>query len=341
MKIKIIFCLYILSIYMPAYAQSFINDDDYVYAEGYGDTIEKADTNALNALSRNLKSHIISSYEYKSYKHNDERIEYYGNNIKIYSNLIIKESYQYVDTLFKSGYKVYRYINKKNYVSDRLKKIESILNIHKKYPRTLNLILGEYYYAYNILDDDLMELFYPKSKALKNELKRKAINLQNSVIIEETSKLYFNVKNEEMPLYGVDYEIIKNPCFDINNFYFRVIGPYAYNLNFEIEVNGKWIKNYIKSFGSDFSPLYCINCDSSLPRNLNFISNKPLNFRITFEIIDYFDNKIKVEVPNDWYVIHNIIMSSEREIKEWIDKDVKRNFITSYEANLIKKYMFE
>lgn len=337
---NIIYIIAIILNYNILIAQEFIDNNDYVYAEGYGNTIEEADKHALSLLANNIKVNVKSFSEYYVKANGYDMQKSYSEKIITFTDIIIKDSQVEVIKLSNDYYHVYRYINKKEYVNNRLNKIKKILDVHKKYGRTGNLILGEYYYAYCIYDDDLMELFYPQSITLKKELKNKAINLQKSVYVEETSKLYFNVENDSFPLYGIDYQLINNECFDLNNFYFKVMGPYAYKLNFEIKVGDKWIKDYIKSIGNDSSPLYCVKCNLSLPRNIFYKSDKLLEYRVIYEIIDDFNNRVKIDVPNDWYVINIIKMASYNDIIKWINNDIERKFISYKEGEIIKNYMF-
>ena len=321
-------------------AQEFIINNNYVYGEGFGNTIEEADKNALNSLANSIKVNVQSYSEYNIHMNEYDVKKTYSERILTFTNIIIKDSHIKIIKTSDDCFKIYRYIDKKAYVEERLNKINDILYKHKNYARTINLMLGEYYYAYKIYDDQLMALFYPQSIPKKEELKKKAINLQKCISVEETSKLYFNIRNESIPLYGIDYQSIDNECFDLNNFYFRVIGPYAYGANIEIYIGNKWSKNYSKSIENYSCPLYRVKCDLSLPRNKFSKSKNILLYRVTFEIIDDFNNKLEINVPNDWYFVNNIVMASPNDVIEWINNDVERKFITPQKAEIYKNYLF-
>ena len=349
------YLLFICSIY-NAYSQSFLNDDNYAYGEGISNTIEDADKKALKDLAISLKAQIKASSIYRITDNNGEIKDFYTESINISSNLIIKDSYKYIDTVY-NGYKVYRYINKKEYVESRLSIYNNIINTKVNYNNSLNLVLGEYFYAYKILDDDLMALFYHKTNDLKNNLKAKIINLQKDINIEETTSLYFNIKKEDIPLYGKDYQNIDNNNFDINHIYLLIKEPYAYNLDFEYWDGEKWSNDYEKSLNNPISNLCRISCNDLIPRNkytlYNFpyykeiknhkelVLKKQLKFRVVFQTLDINKNKIKIEVPDDFYVINEVNMALKEDIYNWIKKDIERGFLSQLQANRILYYLYQ
>lgn len=344
-------------------AQDFLKNPEYIYAEGRGQTIEDADKVALAALSSTLKVHVNTSSTYKINDENGDLSRYFKQDIQTTSSITLKNCYQYIDNNFTDGYKVYRYINKVEYVKTRKILVKQLLKEFSTpeildkgtLNNNINLVLGRYYYAYQILDDDLMSIFDYQNDDIKNSIKQRALEWQNSIQMEETIAMYYDVDMKDVPVYGKDVDFIKRPFFDMNYIYIEIRQPNAYNLDFEFWNDDKWSNLYTKSItpslGETFSNLCRIKCTSSFPRNKFTLNNQgyykevkghkvptlphQLKFRVLFQTVDENGDKIRIDVPDDWYVINEVSMALPGDIREWLESDIERGFITKEEAGKI------
>ena len=200
-----------------------------------------------------------------------------------------------------------------------------------------------------------MSLFDYRNDAVKESIKQKALRLQQSTCLEETTALYFGVDHTTIPLYGRDADYIERPCFDMDYIYIEIRQPSTYNLDFEFWDDSKWSNAYEKSITPScskmFSNLCRIKCTSSFPRNKFTMNNRgyykevngikiptltrQLKFRVLFQTVDMNGDKIKIDVPDDWYAIGEVSMALPRDIKRCLDLDIERGYITREQAGKI------
>lgn len=351
-----------------SYSQYFIGNKDYVYSIGFGSTIEEADKDALSMLSSMLKTHVKTYSIHQVTQINNKIDEKYSQNTITNSSIELKDCHIYTDSIVSGRtkvYKVYRYINKKEYVDNRLKVVKSLIENkksiiyigNKKIYNSINLRIGNYYYAYQILDDDLMTLFYYKNEDLKDFIKNKAIELQKMIFIKETSGLYFNVLKKDIPIYGKDMDHINRSFFDDKNIYFLDMTPDSYNLDIEYWNGKNWVDTYDKSFTETYSKLYRIPCNDLLHRNKYTLNNhicyktangtdrialyRQLKYRIKFETLTDTGEIIAINVPDDWYIIKEMFMAPKDEVISWIRDDIERGYISANKAKKIVRYLYE
>ena len=62
---------------------------------------------------------------------------------------------------------------------------------------------------------------------------------------------------------------------------------------------------------------------------------RQLKFRVLFQTVDMNGDKIKIDVPDDWYAIGEVSMALPRDIKRCLDLDIERGYITREQAGKI------
>lgn len=344
MVIRLLYILLIFIIYPInlIYSQEFLTNSDYIYAEGRGRTLEEADKAALLALCNSIKSEIKTHIRYQVSSSDDIIRQRYTEDIQINSLVTIKDCGQYVEDFGITNFKVFRYINKKEYVESRLLKVNTLINESIKtfpYNVDINLKLGAYYYAYKILDDDLMDAFNYNNYEMKSLIKKNAIKLQKNIQFEEIPSVLYYVNLKKIPFVGEINHYTDKPYFDNENIYLSVNKVPSFKFNFEYW-NGKfWSNKYERSFSNgdlNYASKFKLICTQKFPRNITVIK-----YRVTFETIGSDGQKIKINVPDDWYFVGNVYMAKRDRLEDWITYDLNRKVIDYNQYVRYKKYINE
>lgn len=178
--ILILSCLYCTL----SYGQAFKHNPDYIWAVGSGNTLDEADRNALVELGRTIEAEVHSSVSIKRHVVTDGRgrtisqREEYSSNSTIDSRVLVKRAKMRVQHRAGS-FTVYRYINRKEYLTEHAKAYGKLLDYIETLPqrpegRQINLLLGAYYRAFSIIDDPLLEILDESYTYKKEALKAKA-----------------------------------------------------------------------------------------------------------------------------------------------------------------------
>lgn len=342
------------------YGQDFLNNPDYVYGEGYGNTIEEADENAFASLATTLKSNVKVYITSNTKDVNGNISHNFNQDITLTTSLKIKDCYQYIDNTFNNGYRIYRYINKKEYVNERLAAINSLIPGNKNYTikfdnndwinrKHPNFMLGSWYYAYQILDDDLMDLFYPQTQLLKKEYFDKIINTQKLIDVYEVYGCYFNTNGYEATYDGgftIDYHTRQN--IEINNIYLsthcedngEIFTKLFHHIYIEYWDGEKWSDEYEISNGESKHVLK-IHANPKMHHNRYISGKDKLKSRISFCTYDNVGNVIRIDnIPDKFYVYKDVEMLPLDKIKKGIDNDVKNGHLDTETSHNIKLYFF-
>lgn len=208
-RFKLLLVLLCLSV--VSYGQDFLNNEDYLYAKGMGATQEEADNAALVSFSKTLQSRITSRTEYAISEENGDITRSFSKNISIDNSMVGKNIEQYVE--FENGiYTVYRFINKKKYLNDRLTIYNAYLSKAEEYKQCnsshkINFVLGAYYMAYDTIDDVIMDVLNCDNNAMKNNIFMEAKKTYTFFCRLETveNRRNFIKCNTGKPLYGFQY----------------------------------------------------------------------------------------------------------------------------------------
>jgi hypothetical protein len=301
-------------------AQPFINDPNYIYGEGRANTLEEADKLAMSDLLNQLRVNVRSNSDLILGDDNGRVNRKYGEKIETSSELTLRGTLRYIDDSFtgKERYRVYRYFNKTEYVRERKKKAmdyvaladENHWGSAKK--GTINITLGYYYLAYQCVDDDLFTLLDGANDVLMAQIIAKTRELLDIITLEFRPASKFHG-------YYTPYDP-KSPHFDPKNFHVSIYhrNYLMRNIDFEYWDGIKWSDSYKKTESGDVCQ---ISCTSLLPRNVN-----GLKYRIVYQTFDEDGKKIKLFVPEEFYLVQFVEAIDRETINEWIEADRKNGF---------------
>lgn len=195
-----------------AYGQQFLeNDNSYIYAVGVGKTQSSADEEAILSFSRTLQTKVTSIVTFDAIERNGEVEKTATKNIVLDNSVIAKNVKQLV-RLDGDVYTVYRYIDREQYIEERLSLYNDYLDKARRYRETedahrLNFIIGAYYLAFQSIDDAIMDIINPDNGILKDYAMREAHReYSNASRLEFMDNGRTLVKcNAGLPLYGFQY----------------------------------------------------------------------------------------------------------------------------------------
>lgn len=195
-----------------AYGQQFLeNDNSYIYAVGVGKTQSSADEEAILSFSRTLQTKVTSIVTFDAIERNGEVEKTATKNIVLDNSVIAKNVKQLV-RLDGDVYTVYRYIDREQYIEERLSLYNDYLDKARRYRETedahrLNFIIGAYYLAFQSIDDAIMDIINPDNGILKDYAMREAQReYSNASRLEFMDNGRTLVKcNAGLPLYGFQY----------------------------------------------------------------------------------------------------------------------------------------
>ena len=154
-----------------------LNSPDIVYGVAVSDDEHFAEELARVSLSNEIGARVTNEKRLKTSERNGQVSEDYFEDIKVSSSMLIRGAKKIIKRLDDGRYKVYQYINKKAYVSERIDAYNKFVGEVKEYAKTegphkVNLILGSMYNAYASVNDTLLNFLYPKSINFKETLER-------------------------------------------------------------------------------------------------------------------------------------------------------------------------
>lgn len=195
-----------------AYGQEFLeNDSVYIYATGVGKTQSSADEEAILSFSRTLQTKVTSTVTFDAIDRNGVVEKTASKNI-VLDNSVIAKNVKQIVRLDGDIYTVYRYINRRQYIEERLLSYNDYLDKAKRYRETedahrLNFIIGAYYLAFHSIDDAIMDIINPDNGILKDYAMREAQReYSNASRLEFMGDGKTLVKcNAGLPLYGFQY----------------------------------------------------------------------------------------------------------------------------------------
>lgn len=159
------------------YSQDFLGNSDYVYAKGVARTQVDAENAALQSLASKIGIKVTNVSTYSITERNGRITEEYNKNIGTNASMSFGDEVQtYVETDRKNVV-VYKYINVKQYVNEHkaaynkyIAIADSISKNCKKIKHSKNLVLGQYYLAYNELNTPLMNAYSDNNYEIKERL---------------------------------------------------------------------------------------------------------------------------------------------------------------------------
>lgn len=268
-----------------AYGQQFLeNGGSYIYAVGVGKTQSSADEEAILSFSRTLQTKVTSIVTFDAIDRNGEVEKTATKNVVLDNSVIAKNVKQLVK-LDGDIYTVYRYIDREQYIEERVSLYNDYLAKARRYRETedahrLNFIIGAYYLAFQSIDDAIMDIINPDNGILKDYAMREAQReYSNASRLEFMGNGRSLVKcNTGLPLYGFQY----------------------------LGRDGRWKLPEAYFIDTDF-----LAEDSRTPENRNYrcclIKNggKEVMTRKTYEIpaLDY--GIAIINVPENWYFYKN------------------------------------
>ena len=287
MRRLLLFVLLLCSV--VCHAQFFVGNSDYVYAVGKAKTQIEAENAALLSLANTIGIKVTNVSSYTVTENGGKVSENYRKNISTNSSMSFGDEVQTYVEADKKTVTVYKYINKKEYVvkqtkiyNDCLTTIDSLFNERRQIKHSKNLILGQYYTAYNALDNPIMDCYSPKNIEIKNKLWN---------TIRETYMM-------DGP-YGYPSLTSRHPSYG----YCAVIGGECSHSMYGIEYlrDGKWeLPGYCYySILKDNGTSDCFSADKT-PRVLLYSQTNKIYIRYLYE---YEENGMlyKIDVPEKWY----------------------------------------
>lgn len=274
-----------LFVWLCCHAQVFLNNPDYIYGIGVAETESAADSTAMLSLSRAIYTD-VTNYSHHEYEESGGKFtETYRNSVSLDTRIRISGAKKWLDVLANGKYRVYYYINTREYIDSRVAKYNEWLGIADSYrnhkePHAVNYALGSLFCAYIIMDDELLNAIYPESKSnMRNvfeEIQR--INRHNEFILskrtDERRPNWARIRNEKnYPLPGFEY----------------------------VNLEGKWV-----------SPAYFLDEDLNSCSDRGSIRWADIDtrgrlYRLTYEIkVDGRD--VKLDVPDRFYYQRNFIL---------------------------------
>ena len=176
--------LLILLLFLPisqVFGQEFLNSNDYVYGCGSSVYESEADSLALLSFSKCVHVNVMNDVKYSVSETRSGVNEFYVNNIKVSSAVDVSGIKKYID-ISNGVYTVYYYLNKSNYVEERLQAYRDNIETAKSYetsehPHAKNFEIGYYYMALKSVSDDLFVHFYPQAYEIKTGLENKIYSI--------------------------------------------------------------------------------------------------------------------------------------------------------------------
>lgn len=163
------------------YSQDFLGNSDYIYAVGVAKSQVEAENAALVSLAKKIGVKVSDFSYYSVTETNGKVSENYKKDIKSETSNYFTDE---VETYVEAGRKnitVYKYVNVKEYVAKRQKiynscmsAIDSIYKRCTSIKHSKNLILGQYYLAYQALDTPLMDAYAKNNVQIKKKVFEKA-----------------------------------------------------------------------------------------------------------------------------------------------------------------------
>lgn len=226
---KFIIILFVLLPALNVCGQEFLNNDNYIYGEGIGVTQKEADDNALLAFARTLCTQITSIATHITKEENSVVNEYFKKDIRIDNSMIGTDLLQHI--LIEDNYfRVYRYINKQQYIDKCLKEYNAQLDKIPVYcktggPHVYNFIMGAYYLAYKALDNAIMDVINPANLEMKVDMKKRAEEYYHKFakidFLDGTKRTIITTTSGTSGLYGFQYSFFEDfwevpNCFFVN-----------------------------------------------------------------------------------------------------------------------------
>ena len=210
-------------------AQEFIHNPDYIYGVGYSNRKDAADTAALVSLARAIDVKVTSESVREVEESGRNFTERHFRRTNLTTSIKIEGAKKYVEKQGRN-YVVYYYINKEEYIDERLRIYGTCLANIDVYemsddPHAINYILGSLYTAYVAMDDALLNALYKESVSYRNyalsELRRRYKEAHILLSVRETkARNFYEVREEnEKPLPGFEYEDISGKWVSPSVFY--------------------------------------------------------------------------------------------------------------------------
>lgn len=286
------------------YGQNFKNNENYFYGCGYGTTLEEADRDALVNLARSIEVKVSNKVvnTNKTVTKEGKIISRTNENISVSivdTRVLIKRSKISVKKQW-GKYKVYRYINKKEYVKESENTYNKIMSYIETFPaepqgRDVNLLLGVYYRAYLAIDDVVLDILDENFIYKKEVLKRKARNLYG-----RTPSLY------EYDRTNLGY-VCTNPGSERKMMYaFEYSGDGGKTWHTPIDFQTETKRNIYNRMDGDYS-IVSKYMTCWVQRNFRTSNTgKNMMCRILYEVLEN-GQTIKIDVPDEWYFCHGFI----------------------------------
>lgn len=168
---KALLIIFILFGWIYANAQNFTPSDSYLYGVGISPDEESADSVAMLSLSRSIYTKVTNESKRTVSEENGSYSSSFTKTTGLNSSLGISGAKKDVSINGDGQYVVYRYINKGEYIKDRLRRYAEHMKAGEELSKKqymdstkhkLNLALGHFYRAYEAVSDTtgLFSLLY-------------------------------------------------------------------------------------------------------------------------------------------------------------------------------------
>ena len=270
---------------------------DCICGTGLARTQDEADDNALVSLSKALKAVVNSTARYSVSGSGRTVSETFSRVSSVSTDLLITESR--MEVVFDGEYfTVKRYIDKPSFVSDKMAEYKKWMDVAAAYlsqdsircKHVINLVLGAYYMAYSVMDNELLTCLLPSAKDFAGQAK------EGARTVYESTLGYYSVCLLRREWWGI--------VVGINNSHLGYQLP-----GFEVlDEEGRWRQpNWLQD--SDLnqaipSPIYASPRFTKALIHTKKNQNPP--YRITYELLTngYLS---KLDVPADWYFVQRQI----------------------------------
>ena len=157
-----------------SFAQDFLCNEDYIYGMGLSSSEEEASDAAMLALSRTIRTFVVNETEQCVEEENGAIDESYKKKVALLSSIRIYGARKY-ETFSEGIYTVYYYLNRREYVNNRLDECKKYIAMANHYEQMkdahrMNLLLGSLYHAYEAVNTDVMAALYPDTESIKEHL---------------------------------------------------------------------------------------------------------------------------------------------------------------------------
>lgn len=266
---------------------------DCICGTGIARTQDEADDNALLSLSKTVKATVNSSTRYSVSSTGRSVDESFSRVSSISTDLLITESQMEV-SFDGQLFTVKRYIDKSRYVSDKMAEYKKWMDVAAGYlsqdsircKHVLNLVLGAYYMAYSVMDNELLECFLPSAKDFAGQAK------EGARTVYESTLGYYSLCVQRREWWGI--------MAGINNSHLGYQLP-----GFEVlDEEGRWrLPNWLEDSNRNStspSPVYA--SPRLVSAHIYTKENRNPSYRFTYEILT--DGYLsKLDVPDGWYFI--------------------------------------